>query len=284
MYKEYNIFGEFKGKKYRQSALDFYKHEFGSELKKEPLKLIFNPAIKLDRIFDYKNERISEIKSASFIMKGDEKFDYFEMNYPIHESGMVPSCNLSAIVLHHTGNSSQIPNIIELHMGNQRGFDAIGYHFIIQKKGAVILTRPLKYQGAHVGQSTNKGKIGIALCNNLDEKDLDERMLMSCKNLCDYLKKKYNIQDILLHREVQIMKINEFLHKNGFEKKFIDEKIMSKLNSKEEFKSKKYKIVQKIIENNSDEKISNELEKMIKKLTTCPGINFKTEVFDNEKI
>jgi len=270
---DYNVFTGWNGRRYKESSLDFYRKKYGDELKETPLKQSFLPSIKLKRPFYLDGKEIKEINEISYILKEEEGFSFFELNYPMNYSEMSNSVPIDSIVLHHTGNSYSIPKLLELHMNF---FSAIGYHYIIQEDGSVVNTRPVHYQGAHVGRDTNKGKIGISFCLNLNEKEPNRKMKSSCKRLLDYLKGKYNLDKdtIFLHREIQIMKINDFLYSNGFEKEFIDREILNRIYSKGDFKTKKKSIVDKIFEKNLDEKVRKNLSVMIKRLTTCPGIYF----------
>ena len=66
--------------------------------------------------------------------------------------GAVVHCSYSII-----GNANIIKG-----WHKKRGFDDIGYHYIITRNGATELGRDIKFQGAHV-KKHNKRKIGICL-------------------------------------------------------------------------------------------------------------------------
>lgn len=53
-------------------------------------------------------------------------------------------------------------------MHRRRGFDGIGYHYVIRLDGAIEEGRPLSKVGAHV-QGHNANSIGICLVGGLDQ-------------------------------------------------------------------------------------------------------------------
>ena len=46
----------------------------------------------------------------------------------------------------------------------KRGFNMIGYHYVVLPDGEVETGRPLFYQGAHVGRPTNYNDMSIGVC------------------------------------------------------------------------------------------------------------------------
>lgn len=70
--------------------------------------------------------------------------------------------HLGRIIIHHSAGSPDQPlEEIEAHH-RARGFDGIGYHFIIDGIGAVHRTRPLDQLGAH-DEGENFDSIGVCL-------------------------------------------------------------------------------------------------------------------------
>lgn len=53
-------------------------------------------------------------------------------------------------------------------MHRARGFDGIGYHYVIRRNGALELGRPLDQIGAHV-QGFNRTSVGVCMVGGLDE-------------------------------------------------------------------------------------------------------------------
>ena len=50
----------------------------------------------------------------------------------------------------------------------KRGFDQIGYHYVISLDGAITAGRPVNVMGAHVGGGGNRASIGIAYIGGVD--------------------------------------------------------------------------------------------------------------------
>lgn len=50
-----------------------------------------------------------------------------------------------------------------------KGWGDLGYHFMITRKGNIILGRPVKYKGAHTGLH-NSNNIGIVMCGTTGDK------------------------------------------------------------------------------------------------------------------
>lgn len=97
-------------------------------------------------------------------------------------------------------------------MHKQRGFNQIGYHYIIDLDGTVETGRPLTSFGAHCntkgfsGSSYNKHSIGICYIGGLDSngKPADTRteaQKQVLHELVAKLCKKYQILEILGHRD-----------------------------------------------------------------------------------
>lgn len=87
----------------------------------------------------------------------------------------------------------------------QRGFNDIGYHFIILLDGTIEIGRPLNKIGAHV-TNNNTGTIGICYIGGIDKnnkpkdtrtKEQKESLYKIINLLCKY----FNIKDIKGHRD-----------------------------------------------------------------------------------
>jgi hypothetical protein len=72
------------------------------------------------------------------------------------------------ITIHHSGNSGEDdPAAIESqHMG-PKGYDDIGYHFMINLKGKIYEGRHLAFKGSHV-LGANTGKIGVLMMGDFE--------------------------------------------------------------------------------------------------------------------
>lgn len=94
----------------------------------------------------------------------------------------------------------------------ERGFQMIGYHYVIDLDGTVETGRPLSMEGAHCKEldknhvSYNKHSIGICYIGGLGEngkaKDTrTEAQKAALKKLVEDLKRKYPIKEVIGHRD-----------------------------------------------------------------------------------
>lgn len=83
---------------------------------------------------------------------------------------VLPPENVRAIVVHCTATALDDHNIIDkvrqIHV-QENGWDAIGYHYIIDRAGRLLAARPLMFQGAHAMQA-NPYSLGVALEGGID--------------------------------------------------------------------------------------------------------------------
>lgn len=88
----------------------------------------------------------------------------------------------------------------------ERGFNQVGYHFIIRRDGVVQRGRPEAVIGAHtLGYNVNS--LGICMVGGTDKKGRPENNFTSQQwialyNLCTKLTNKYTINAIRGHNEV----------------------------------------------------------------------------------
>ncbi len=75
---------------------------------------------------------------------------------------------------------------------NEKHWEDIAYHFVIDPRGEIWEARPLRFQGAHV-LGHNEGNIGICLIGNYEIRKPGAAQVKSIKWLVDYLRKKYGI-------------------------------------------------------------------------------------------
>ena len=99
------------------------------------------------------------------------------------------------IIIHHSGNHNTYEKIYDLHV-NRYKWNDIGYHFLIENCGRIIIGRDINKEGAHCfGQ--NKDSIGICLLGNFDIEKPSKKQILALKKLCNEL----NINEIKLHRD-----------------------------------------------------------------------------------
>jgi N-acetylmuramoyl-L-alanine amidase len=81
---------------------------------------------------------------------------------------------LRYIVIHHSQrkNNNTLSSIKKAHLS--RGFEDIGYHYLITKTGKILKGRYERFQGAHV-LNQNKNSLGICLTGNFDVQKLNKK-------------------------------------------------------------------------------------------------------------
>lgn len=110
------------------------------------------------------------------------------------------------IVYHHAetphGQDMSAAQIDRFHR-KERGFDRIGYHFVIRLSGLVEVGRPLTQQGAHT-KGLNDCGVGIVFGGNNDTAALTPAQFESAVDLGVRLARLYDvsIERVIGHREV----------------------------------------------------------------------------------
>ena len=105
------------------------------------------------------------------------------------------------LIIHHSQRDTDSPkDIKKRHL--KRGWEDIGYHYLIKKNGKISKGRSKKYIGAHV-LGHNKNSLGICLIGNLDKSLPTRKQLEKLIIFLKKLSKKYNIpvKNVLGHRE-----------------------------------------------------------------------------------
>jgi len=114
---------------------------------------------------------------------------------------MEPLKEINFIVIHHSQREIDSPRQIrKRHL--ERGWEDIGYHYLIGKKGKLYRGRSIRFIGAHV-LGYNKNSIGICLIGDLDKSIPTRKQLKSLIKFLGKISKKYKIpiENILGHRE-----------------------------------------------------------------------------------
>ena len=121
---------------------------------------------------------------------------------------------IDSIVIHcsatREGQDFRAKDIDRMH--RQRGFNRIGYHYVIDLDGTIEAGRPTTMEGAHCNtkglsaQSYNKHSIGICYIGGLDKngKPADTRtdeQKKALRKLVAELCGKYTILEIIGHRD-----------------------------------------------------------------------------------
>lgn len=109
------------------------------------------------------------------------------------ESGHNYAVDTTKAVIHHTASPDwSVDRIRKIHI-EERGWDDVGYHFIIRKDGTIEKGRSLYKRGAHAKGERN-GWIGIAFTGNSEFTTLQANALQTLVNY-------YGISHIERHHE-----------------------------------------------------------------------------------
>ena len=131
------------------------------------------------------------------------------------------------IVIHCTQTPSDMDFGVEkvTSWHKNRGFDTIGYHYLIKRDGTLQVGRDEDVVGAHA-VAVNGTSVGVALVGGgtVDmgwENNFTDAQFAGLKNLIEDMKSKYNIEKIIGHYEVESTKecpsfnVPQWLEENG---------------------------------------------------------------------
>jgi len=114
------------------------------------------------------------------------------------------------IIVHHTGGTDKYPLADTSHHTFEqvrqwylsKGWDDIGYHWFIDKKGKVSQGRPEEMHGAHT-KNHNTTSIGVCLAGNFDATDPTEAQKKALAGLLSEIMGRWDIpySEIYPHRK-----------------------------------------------------------------------------------
>ena len=115
------------------------------------------------------------------------------------------------LIVHHSGGTDAYPLADTSHHTAQimeswhlsKGWDGLGYQYVIHKDGEVWKGRPEHRNGAHA-RGYNTKSIGICLSGNFDATNPTDAQVESLTKLLQELSEKYNVplKNIIPHRNV----------------------------------------------------------------------------------
>ena len=116
--------------------------------------------------------------------------------------------NINYLVVHcsATSTGANIGAKIIRKWHTDRGWDDIGYHYVIRRNGDIELGRQPNIQGAHA-RGINSESLGICMIGGVDERGMPDDNFTTSQfdtlaELLKVLKKIYNNARIIGHREV----------------------------------------------------------------------------------
>ena len=132
-------------------------------------------------------------KTQTFIKLENKSRDNYPKMILVHHSGGTDK-NPLADTSHHTAQIME-----SWHLA--KGWEGLGYHYVIHKDGAVWLGRPEHYHAAHTS-GHNTDSIGICLAGNFDATLPTKEQTDSLRTLLkDILNRHPSIKDVFPHRK-----------------------------------------------------------------------------------
>jgi GT2 family glycosyltransferase len=108
------------------------------------------------------------------------------------------------IVVHHSATppTTSVESIRQAHL--DRGFDDIGYHYVILPTGEVVTGRPESVEGAHA-YGLNKESLGVCCVGNFEEESPPPDQIAALVEVVSELCKRFDItaENIIGHRDAQ---------------------------------------------------------------------------------
>lgn len=110
--------------------------------------------------------------------------------------------NPKSILIHHAAaKQCSIQDIHHWHL--EKGWAGCGYHYLVRKDGSIYSGRPETAIGAHC-INYNNNSIGICTEGNFNSEFMENRQYNALLELTVFLKKKYNIDKICGHGELNL--------------------------------------------------------------------------------
>lgn len=107
----------------------------------------------------------------------------------------------TGIVVHHSATAEGDVESFRRHHVTVRGWDDVGYHYVITRDGTVQIGRALTIKGAHAknpAPSRNSTHIGICL---VGDNDFTDAQLASLRRLISRLSARFDIKSVERHHE-----------------------------------------------------------------------------------
>lgn len=112
------------------------------------------------------------------------------------------------LMIHHTATSKQATVEVIRKLHKARGWDDVGYHYLVMidlaGRGHLKEGRSTKYVGAHAGVAKyNENYIGLAVMGNYSENSMGEQLYQDVLAAAVHICKKYQMKSVLGHRDIK---------------------------------------------------------------------------------
>lgn len=116
---------------------------------------------------------------------------------------MHPLMNVRRLVVHHSASAHGVPLELLRQWHKDRGFDDIGYHWVIESSGATREGRRLTMQGAHA-RGANGDSWGVCVVgdNTIEGRRWNEAQIASLRRVVEACRALVPGIEVLGHRDV----------------------------------------------------------------------------------
>jgi len=175
-----------------------------SELFAEDFRYLFGPDYAREEEFlHYRHIDLPGEDIRRFMLElVPEEYRSMKNRIQIIGEGVKKLNNPKYIILHHSATDADTFESIKRYHMEVRGWKDIGYHYLIEKDGALYKGRDEKTTGAHT-KGMNSESIGICLVGNFDKYEPNEAQLKTLNDLISDIQYRYNIpnENIKMHRD-----------------------------------------------------------------------------------
>ena len=138
------------------------------------------------------------------------------------EKPLIKRITTNKIILHHSASKVASAQLIDS-WHRARGWNGMGYHFLVRKNGDIERGRPIDVVGAHcTGQ--NADSIGVCFEGDFDKEIMEDTQIKAGKELIAYLRKQYG--------DIRIAQHKDFMATNCAGKNFPFDEITKKAKKK----------------------------------------------------
>lgn len=149
-------------------------------------------------LYNNKGVKINNSKLLKNIDSINNSFKIEEINYKWGDN-LEEYNSPKRLIIHHSVSRNVSPETIhKWHLDKDYG--GIGYNYYIKKDGTIYKGRDEKMKGAHTLYENGKS-IGICLDGNFEEDTIGKDQLESLINIGTSLVIKYNLEDVVGHRD-----------------------------------------------------------------------------------
>ncbi len=106
---------------------------------------------------------------------------------------------MKGITIHHSA-SHDVPALEIDRWHRERGWNGIGYHFVIRKDGSIEMGRPWDRQGAH-HYGYNATNFGICVTGNFNQEEPSREQIAAIVSIIRGLKSRFGVTSVVRHHE-----------------------------------------------------------------------------------